>query len=356
MFFALSSWGQIAESDETAHSSDAIRLHVHELTDVCNIGMSNIMQELEVLAGQYPPLNALGPKSMLIGNASDSNLPLLSYSKNMHFASDRYDPALQGLVVSKGDVPVIDEGGMVLVIGIQNTEQPLHAIFAGRGLFIPLVVQGERPKWQVFYNLALHKADPPLENAVKSIVELQADILKRRFQDIIRTDAAAERANACGPVMTNVFRALQALGKQCPLLTNMGSSVVIENKGPGYAYNHLRYWRNVNADARTNPVPFQPQPIGDLRALAHGALALDVYLLNADEPFGFIPHSGYPVYSVEGNPKIELVYILNCSREDQSSDPEQVRATFNAVAGVIEKQAHVLKTAIDGILEVPIVK
>jgi hypothetical protein len=203
-----------------------------------------------------------------------------------------------------------------------------------------------------------------LSNAVADIVEKRVEVLKKEFREILGLNSDSERAVACAPALTNILKGLVLLGEKSPVLSGVGSTA-IERKGDGYVYGHLRYW--TNAQAR-NPAASPPAssatnsparsatslmalPENDV-AVGKGGLALDVYILNADEPFGSIPDNACDMSILDRQSKIKLYCRLRYNRQS-AEDTAMVRTVSQPIQDLIENEAKALRKALDNMLVVP---
>jgi len=348
-------YGQIPANDGRSAFVESIAGHKPEIAQICGTAMSNILHDLKGLASRYSPMSDIGSVSVTMGESPLSANNLLKYEKNARYALYQVPPGgilpnAYGTQASGGGM-VVEKGGASLTICLWNRIDQTGAIpvDSSNGGIYSLVRLGGISEFELIYSFYLNSHDTDLENAVREIVEKQVGILRKALREIIGADPATERVRVCAPAMSNILSELKGMAPQFPALSGV-SSATVENKGGLYLYSHLRYWREVNGDLTTNAEAFQLQPIDTIPAIRKGGLALDVYLLNVDEPFGFISGKGYPVYTDEGKTKIELVYALHFNREDELTNSVQLRDTSAAIRGVIEKQAQMLRKAMDNII------
>lgn len=317
-----------------------------EIAQTCAIGMIRIQHELQSLAQQYPPLSDIGSvkiekTSLYSGNNN------LSYWKNAHIEMAHYDAGVpvSQMRESAGKL-IIDKGGIVLEIAIQNVDD-LPSARVG-GVIYPLLLTGGKARLRLVYNLQLNSSDLPLEEATKDIIEKNVGLLRKQLQDILGVNPSAERSQACVPVMTNILSGLQALAQQYPILSNIGSAT-IETKGTNYLYQHLKFWNKAHVVDTNDFKPFQGHPLIGSTKVEKGGIALDIYLRKSDEPFGFDPDNTDTL--VSDDRKIQLQYILFFNPYERFNDSGQVKATDKAVRDVIESQRDILRKKLSDIID-----
>ena len=346
--------GQVSDNDGDSQYHKAIQKHQKEISLACVTAMTNILDELEGLTNQYLPLNDMGAARIEKYGAVDSGNIGLDYKKNTHYEMYHYTP---GTPVTQmrpnGGSDIIDKGGAKLTIYIINLENRGGVMPEGGDIAVdyPLLLQGGRSKFLLIYNLSLNSNDPALEKAVKDAIEKQADVLRANLKNIIgnytgQTNTEVKVSQTFSTALTNILIGLQGLAQKYSLLSDLGSAT-IENKGTNNLYQHLRYWKDAQAETATNTgQPFDARPV-----VSKGGMTLDIYILKADEPFGFVVGNGYDhtFVSADGKERISLIRRMHFSREVTTNDLAQVRATVKAIDGIIVDQVQVLRKKLDDI-------
>jgi len=337
---------------------ETIAAHKTELARACDTAMSNIVSDLRGLANQYPPLSDIGPASLVKRGSPDSCNNELEYLKNTRFVELPFSGR------QESTWPVVDNGGMLLSIHLINNDDQtglsLNGYWGTIADWYPLLLEGRFDKFMIGYYLTLNAPDPALEKAIKETVEKQAGILQRQFRDIIGVDPAVARAReTCAQEMTNILTDLKGLARDYPALSDIGTTTV-ENRGPGYFYNHIRYWRNVYVEPGTNAGPNQLQTIEPPPEPKKGGVALDVYITSADEPFGFNPANGFPlVISSKGQQKVNIHDWERFNMADlfpDHFDSMKAPATVRAIKEIIERHEQNLRKATENIIVFPTLK
>jgi hypothetical protein len=321
----------------------------------CATALTNILKELRGLAQQYPPLSNIRSARIVRDGAPDSGNVELDYVKNNHYEPYHYAPGTPAAqmrpVLGKY---VVDNGGASLIVAIRNFDEqqgtpPIsHGVSGG---FYPLMIVQKQTKFALVYNLELNPDDPVLEKRVRNVVEKQVGILTKTFQDIPGNEIGgkiimADLSQAFSPSLTNILDGLLGMAQTNVFLNDI-SSATIENKGTNYLYQHLRYWKNAQAETTTNTEhSFNTTP-----SVGKAGMSLDIYILKSDEPFGFVAGNGYDYtfVSADGKEKISLIRRMRFSRDLTTNDLVQVRATIKAIDGVIREQAVILKKRLDSI-------
>lgn len=343
-------YGQMSADDSDSQYRETIRKHKAEIQQACAIVMTNIQHELNTIAKKYPSLSGIGLASIVKDGAPDSGNYRLAYMKNVHMA--RYNPP-SGLIPAESvGKLVIDTDGALLEISIQNNSDLSGVVPISHDLgggYYPLLLNGGQIDMVLIYNLSLNSPDPALEKTVKDIVENNVKLLRNQLQDILGVDPTAEKAQVYAPVMTNILHKLQDLAQLYPMLSNV-SSATIENKGTNYIYQHLHYWRNAHFATTNDALPHQaPSPL-DIPFVEKGGIALDIYLQNEDEPFGFRPDNTDTLISPDH--RTQLYYSLYFNRRDQIYDsPALVKATNKAIRDIIENQRGILRQDLNNIVD-----
>lgn len=346
--------GQVSVSDGDSKYHELMQKHKTEIAQACHMAMTNILHELQGLAQQYPPLSDIGSAMIEKYGAADSGNVELGYKKNAHYEMYHYaagTPANQ-MRPSLGK-DIIDNGGAELTVYIFDFENP-SGLKPGGGDFMasyPLLSKGGNTKFQLNYYLTLNAPDAALSKSVKDAIEKQIGLLRKTFQNILNIDPAAEKARAYAPVMTNILVGLQGLAQHISILDDMGSAT-IENKGPQYVYQHLHYWKNAHVATTNDALPYQAPPPMDIPFVEKGGIALDVYLRNEDEPFGFRPIDTYVVVSPDR--KTRLDYNLYFNRRENLVQDSKVLMDINpnkAIGEVIENQREILRKKLDDVID-----
>jgi hypothetical protein len=337
-------YGQVSGDGVNNHPLETIQKHQMEITQACATTMTNIQHELQNLEQQFTTFSDIG--SVEIQKVGLSNVPSyhLLYKKNVHIEY----PSSQSLNSPRQtqDRRVIDKEGGELEIYIKNYSGLLGKMGGDRYSLLKI---GGDTKMLLIYHLYLNSPDPVLEKAVKDIIEKHVSLLRKTLQNILGVDPAAEKAKACAPVMTNILIGLQRLAQQYPALSDIGSAT-IENKGPQYVYQHLHYWKNAHVAGTNDALPYQAPPPMDIPFVVKGGIALDVYIRNVDEPFGFRPVDTYILVSPDH--KTQLDYLMYFNLHDKFYDStELVKATDRAVRAVIENQRSILRKELDNIID-----
>lgn len=315
--------------------------------------MTNILHELEGLAQQHPPLNDIGSARIEKGGSTNSGNNRLHYAKNIRYVPVQLPSEIPPAKFSQTfgqPKRVIDKDGVLLKIVIRNAKdmaffkdyEPNH---------YPLMFVGQKSLFYLAYDLELNLPDSALEKAVKDAIEKQVGILRKTFQNILGIDPAAEKALAYAPVMTNILAGLEGLGQHISILSDIGAAT-IENKGPQYVYQHLHYWKNAHVATTNDTPPYQGPPPMDIPFVEKGGIALDVYLRNADEPFGFRQSGTYGLVSPDGKTQLEYSFYFN--RHDNMVQDSKVlmdRSPDKAVREVIENQREILRKKLDAIID-----
>jgi len=317
--------------------------------------MTNITDDLQQLVQKIPSLD--GIRSVNIENVGSSEYPsyYLLYRKNARIVRPpqvaNNDLQSTGAVVNNlrmtDDRLAIDNGGIELGIYIADSDSPF--ITKMGGAYYGLLKMQGKEKICLVYHVYLNLPDPDLEKAIKDVVEKQVSQLKKRLQDILGVDPVAEKARAYAPVMTNILSELQGLAQQYPVFSNIVSAT-IENKGTNYVYQHLRYWENAH-DVTTNDfLPYQAPPPTDRPVVEKGGIALDVYIRNVDEPFGFRNNNTGNLISPDR--KIQLDYDLYFNSHDEFYDSRtNVLVIDKAVRNLMANQCHILRIKLNDIVD-----
>jgi hypothetical protein len=343
-------------SNKTNSQEDqAIEKHKSQIGQSCETAITNIYRELRELARRYPAMSGIDSASIIRNGARDSGNIELEYSKSVRsvpYPSELDTNPGPNIVLKMRpttDKLVVDKGGAKLTILIENSYEPGRRLKMG-GEIYPLLFQGQEAKIQLIYDLQLGVPDQALATSVKDIVEKQAGLLGKSLQNIIGSDPVAERAQACALGITNILGGLKAIEQKFPDLSGIGSAT-IERKGVGYVYSHLRYWTNAHAGPAAQNVLNHALPLVENPIVEKGGIALDVYILSADEPFGYKTNSVYRLYARQGHEKIELIYSLHFNHEDQLNNLAQVKTIIQAIKEVIEKQEQNLRKTMDSIVD-----
>ena len=346
-----SAFGQVSASNGDSQDRAILQKHMPEITRACDVAITNILHELEGLAQQYPPLSDIASATIEKGGSTNSGNNRLNYAKNNRYVSVQWPSGIPGTAVSQtyGQPKlVIDKDGALLKIVIRNAE--------GMAFFkdyepnnYPLMFVGQKSLFYLAYDLQLNSPDSALDKSVKDAIEKQAGILRKTFQNILDIDPGAEKAKAYAPVMTNILVGLQGLAQQFPVLSDIGTAT-IENKEPQYVYQHLHYWKNAHVATTNDALPYQAPPPMDIPFVEKGGIALDVYLRNEDEPFGFRPIDTYIIVSPDR--KTQLDDSLYFNRFDQFYDSKELfRDTGKAIRDVIENQRQILRKKLNDIID-----
>jgi len=340
--------GQVSVSDGDGQDRAILQKHKLEITQACDVAVTNILHELEELAKQYPPLSDIGLATIEKGGSANSGNNRLYYEKNIRRVPVQLLPGTPGaqLAQTAGQLKlVIDKDGALLKIVIRNAND--MAFFKDyEPNKYPLMVVGQKSLFFLAYDLQLSSPDSVLEKSVRDTIEKQAGTLRNTFQNILGIDPAAEKAQAYGSVMTNILVGLQGLAQHISILDD------IENKGPQYVYQHLHYWKNAHVATTNDALPYQAPPPMDIPFVEKGGIALDVYLRNEDEPFGFRPDGTYSLVSPDR--KTQLNYSLYFNRHENLVQDSKVLMDINpnkAIEEVVENQREILRKKLDDIID-----
>jgi hypothetical protein len=341
----------LGPSDGEQHQ-EAVQKHEVEVAHACAMAITNIQQKLVGLAQHYPALSAIGDASIEAPESPHSCNYHLHYAKDNRFVLNHNEegmPAAQ--MPQRAGSDVIERDGAQLDVLIQDMYHP-SGMRKFSGDAYPILFEGRIAKLYLVYSFQLGSSDSNLEATAKQIVENQVSELCNSLRVIIGSDPCQERVLACGSVMTNILSQLKLLAPKFPALAGVGSAS-IENKGPLYVFSHMRFWTNAHAEVTTNARANQEQPFNDRPVLGNGGVALDVFMLNEDEPFGFFQNNASFVYSpLDGKHKIELFYRFNSKEVNGLNDAEGgAKDAAGAVKSVIESQAETLRTAMDNIID-----
>jgi hypothetical protein len=353
LMFEWSANGQISSTNEDAHINDTIQKHQREIAQTCGAAMTNILNDVRELAQQYSPLSNIGSTSIESRGSSESGNWHLEYSKNAHFVMFP-SPAPGGL--NRGGPSgetVIDSDGSVLEIGILNFDDNsgMSPIDHSGGGYYPLLMEGVRPVFELIYNFKLNKPNQILEQSVRNIVEKNVALLRSKLRTILGVSPEKERSELLAPVMTNILSKLEEIEPQYPLLTNINSAT-IDNKDTNYIYQHLRYWKKAGGPTEGSNSTNQRVALDVNPVVERGGMALDVYLLSRDEPFGFDPY-GYSLFMENGNPKVVLKYSIYFSRADEgynTAERAAVVSTRRAIDKIIEDEEQQVRKMLDNMI------
>ncbi|MGD1083994.1 MAG: hypothetical protein ABSA47_04485 [Verrucomicrobiota bacterium] len=369
LMLACPATAQVSDGGLGSQDTELIVAHKAQLGQACGIAMTNVLREFEKLAQRYPSLSDIGSASIVKLGSPDSGIVRLDYWKNVSYVQlpafhvapgQPYPPgteaitvvAMDGTVLHSGGHYVVDKGGAGLGVSIQNADEPQEVIMVAKPgqTIYPLLLVGRNWKLRLVYSLELNPSDSLLDKALRDIVEKQVSLLRSALQDIVGIDPILERAIACGTAMSNIKTELKGLSQRFPAWSDIGSASV-ENRGGRFLYNHLRYWKDVQSEAATNSAVSQAASFGESPVVLKGGVALDVYILNEDEPFGVVGDFGdsYHVFSSpDGRHEVVLSYELHFNRRDQFYDSVQIcRDTARAVQAIFEKQALILRKKMD---------
>jgi hypothetical protein len=115
-------------------------------------------------------------------------------------------------------------------------------------------------------------------------------------------------------------------------------------------YQHLHYFSHAHVVGTNDLALFQTPPPADWPVVEKGGIALDVYIRNENEPFGFRPDSSDTWVSPDN--KTQLDYRLLFNERDQFYDSTTlVETTDKAIRNVIENQRSILRKKLDDIID-----
>jgi hypothetical protein len=343
----LSMCGQAINNNDIGWLQYAAQTKQDKIANACSLAMTNIQYELQKLYQQFTPLSDIGSASII---PTDHDNIRLSYAKNVryvHLQQVSVPPGALLRATFSADKRVVDKDGAVLSVTIYKADHPEKVDDVGPGY--PLAVNGKGIAY-LTYSLQLNSTNLEIEKAVKDIIEKQVDILRRKLQKIIGTVSPqkGEEAQVFATEMTNILSRLEEIRSQFPLLSNLNTAT-IENKGTNYVYQHLRYWVNASGPTETNNATNQESAFYSKPVVESGGMALDVYVLARDEPFGFDP-KGFALVIENGKPKVVLTYRFSYNRHDEdykTPDGQMRLSTRRAVEKLIEDEEQPLRKKLD---------
>jgi len=344
-------------------SSNFAPVHAHqaEMSLACATTMTNILKDIAKVAPDFPPLSGIGSVSIETLGSTDALTYCLYCVKNEHIEippphTNTANAGQSFILRQRPYNVVIDSGGIDLQIVLFDRESSRGTKIEGKRY--PLLTVNGWDKFALYYYVRLNAPDARLENTLSNIVETNVTLLRSNLQQILQVDPEREKHEVLAAVMTNILSKLKEIQPQYPLLSNINSAT-IETKGTNYLYQHLRYWEKASVasepDGATNNSAVQKWPSSVWPGVDKGGMALDVYLLSRDEPFGFNPTGarGYPLITKNGEVKVELVYFINFNRNDVHSDagPKMTLPTRNAIYKIMDDQDQATRRALDNVIQ-----
>lgn len=346
---------QEARPQDSGNWDKLVGAHQEAISLACGITMTNILKEFTEISSRFKALNNIESATVQVFGFPPSYQLLYNLgqrsprvAKTEVIISPATNYIIQGSFGASGPDPKKSE----------KNEVELGLFLCDKADPIKMRVMGTRhcllrfnghDKLTLYFFKQLNASDAQLNQALDDIVGKNIGVLTNTLQKIVGIDPAAEKARACGAVMTNILNELQALAQQYTRLSNLNSAT-IKTEGTNYLYQHLHYWNKAHFEG-TNNLPSYKALFPDEQPMVEkGGLALDVFVWNEGEPFNFRPNNSYEWVSPDHKTLMDYRLYFN-ARDHFFDDKAAVASTEKAIRQVIETERSRLRRRLNDIID-----